>query len=136
MSIQKEGLKRLAKSDPMFQYIEESGKHIITGAGELHLENCLKDLEDDHACIPSVFAVKKIIMCIFRLKKSNPVVSYRETVTEKAESVLSDKHIRLSCTAVPMPARMADAIEASEVPGQVRNQSIIIVFSIINLREN
>uniref|UniRef100_A0A8C8ATT8 Translation elongation factor EFG/EF2 domain-containing protein n=1 Tax=Otus sunia TaxID=257818 RepID=A0A8C8ATT8_9STRI len=48
-----EGVKRLAKSDPMVQcIIEESGEHIIAGAGELHLEICLKDLEEDHACIP------------------------------------------------------------------------------------
>lgn len=38
-----EGLKRLAKSDPMVQcIIEESGEHIVAGAGELHLEICLK----------------------------------------------------------------------------------------------
>merc|ERR1712033_51213 len=62
-----EGLKRLSKSDPMVQcMIEESGEHIIAGAGELHLEICLKDLEEDHAGIP--------------LNKSPPVVSYRETV--------------------------------------------------------
>uniref|UniRef100_H3CZ59 Elongation factor 2 n=1 Tax=Tetraodon nigroviridis TaxID=99883 RepID=H3CZ59_TETNG len=55
-----EGLKRLAKSDPMVQcIIEESGEHIVAGAGELHLEICLKDLEEDHACVP--------------LKKSDPV---------------------------------------------------------------
>lgn len=48
-----EGLKRLAKSDPMVQcIIEESGEHIVAGAGELHLEICLKDLEEDHAGIP------------------------------------------------------------------------------------
>ena len=40
------GLKRLAKSDPMVQCtIEETGEHIIAGAGELHLEICLKDLQ-------------------------------------------------------------------------------------------
>lgn len=43
-------LKRLAKSDPMVQcIIEESGEHILAGTGELHLEICLKDLEEDHA---------------------------------------------------------------------------------------
>lgn len=48
-----EGLKRLSKSDPMVQcIIEESGEHIVAGAGELHLEICLKDLEEDHACVP------------------------------------------------------------------------------------
>merc|ERR1711917_157657 len=66
-----EGLKRLSKSDPMVRcIIEESGEHIIAGAGELHLEICLKDLEEDHACVPIV--------------KSDPVVSYRETVTEES----------------------------------------------------
>lgn len=73
-----EGLKRLAKSDPMVQiYSEESGEHIIAGAGELHLEICLKDLEEDHACIP--------------IKKSEPVVSYRETVSDESSQVCLSK---------------------------------------------
>merc|ERR1712180_227133 len=73
-----EGLKRLAKSDPMVQcIIEESGEHIIAGAGELHLEICLKDLEEDHAGIP--------------LKKSDPVVSYRESVSEESDQMCLSK---------------------------------------------
>ena len=41
-----EGLKRLSKSDPMVLCsIEETGEHIVAGAGELHLEICLKDLQ-------------------------------------------------------------------------------------------
>merc|ERR1712223_1162593 len=44
-----EGLKRLAKSDPMVQcMIEESGEHIIAGAGELHLEICLTKSPNKH----------------------------------------------------------------------------------------
>ncbi len=44
------GLKWLSKSDPFVQIlIEESGEHIFAGAGELHMEICLKDLEEDHA---------------------------------------------------------------------------------------
>lgn len=101
-----EGLKRLAKSDPMVQCIfEESGEHIIAGAGELHLEICLKDLEEDHACIP--------------LKKSDPVVSYRETVSEESNimclSKSPNKHNRLFMKACPMPDGLADAIENGEV---------------------
>merc|ERR1712054_312385 len=73
-----EGLKRLSKSDPMVQcIIEESGEHIVAGAGELHLEICLKDLEEDHACIP--------------IKKSDPVVSYRETVSEESSIMCLSK---------------------------------------------
>lgn len=101
-----EGLKRLAKSDPMVQcIIEESGEHIIAGAGELHLEICLKDLEEDHACIP--------------LKKSDPVVSYRETVTfESTQMCLSkspNKHNRLFMKAEPMPDGLAEDIDKGEV---------------------
>ncbi|VAH97592.1 unnamed protein product [Triticum turgidum subsp. durum] len=67
-----EGLKRLAKSDPMVLCtIEESGEHIIAGAGELHLEICLKDLQDDF------MGGAEIIV-------SPPVVSFRETVLEKS----------------------------------------------------
>jgi elongation factor 2 len=43
-----EGLKRLAKSDPLVLcFTAPTGEHIIAGAGELHLEICLKDLRDD-----------------------------------------------------------------------------------------
>merc|ERR1711973_120376 len=101
-----EGLKRLAKSDPMVQCtIEESGEHIIAGAGELHLEICLKDLEEDHAGIP--------------LKKSDPVVSYRETVSEtSSQTCLSkspNKHNRLFFSAVDMPEGLPEAIDDGEV---------------------
>ena len=41
-----EGLKRLAKSDPMVQVSSDNGQHIIAGAGELHLEVCLADLAE------------------------------------------------------------------------------------------
>jgi len=48
-----EGLKRLSKSDPMVQIsIEETGEHIVAGAGELHLEICLKDLQ---VSLPLIF---------------------------------------------------------------------------------
>ncbi|KAK2138162.1 hypothetical protein NP493_8486g00003 [Ridgeia piscesae] len=101
-----EGLKRLAKSDPMVQCsIEESGEHIIAGAGELHLEICLKDLEEDHACIP--------------IKVSEPVVSYRETVSaESSQMCLSkspNKHNRLFMRAVPMPDGLPEDIDSGDV---------------------
>merc|ERR1711937_499114 len=44
-----EGLKRLSKSDPMVQiFMEESGEHIIAGAGELHLDMCLSKSPNKH----------------------------------------------------------------------------------------
>jgi elongation factor 2 len=81
--------------------IEESGEHIVAGAGELHLEICLKDLEEDHACIP--------------IKVSDPVVSYRETVSEESnQTCLSkspNKHNRLFMKAQPMPEGLPEDID-------------------------
>src|SRR5690606_17251890 len=69
-----EGLKRLAKSDPLVVCTTtESGEHIVAGAGELHLEIVLKDLRDDFSGIDLVF--------------SEPVVSFRETVTSHSSIV-------------------------------------------------
>jgi len=101
-----EGLKRLSKSDPcVLCFTSDSGEHIVAGAGELHLEICLKDLEEDHAQIP--------------IKIGDPVVPYRETVSaESSMTALSkspNKHNRLFVTAVPMEEELASAIESGKV---------------------
>ncbi|WOL14623.1 elongation factor 2 [Canna indica] len=98
-----EGLKRLAKSDPMVVCtIEESGEHIVAGAGELHLEVCLKDLRDD-------------FMSGAEIVISDPVVSFRETVLENSSrTVMSkspNKHNRLYMEAHPMSDKLAAAID-------------------------
>jgi len=100
-----EGLRRLAKSDPCVQCLtEESGEHIVAGAGELHLEICLKDLEE---------------FCGVPLNTSDPVVSYRETVSaESSQTVLAkspNKHNRIYMKAQPLPDGLADAIEKGDV---------------------
>merc|ERR1712147_259991 len=65
------GMKRLAKSDPMVLcYTEESGEHIIAASGELHLEICLQDLQNDFMGT--------------QVKVSDPVVSFRETCQAKS----------------------------------------------------
>ena len=97
-----EGLKRLSKSDPcVLTTMNESGEHIVAGAGELHLEICLKDLEEDHAQVP--------------LRISPPVVSYRETVTaESSMTALSkspNKHNRIFMKAEPLSEETSLAIE-------------------------
>jgi len=101
-----EGLKRLSKSDPcVLTYISDSGEHIVAGAGELHLEICLKDLEEDHAGIP--------------LRISPPVVQYRETVAKTSSitalSKSPNKHNRLYVVATPMGEDVAKAIEDGKV---------------------
>jgi elongation factor 2 len=101
-----EGLKRLSKSDPcVLTSINESGEHVVAGAGELHLEICLKDLEEDHAGVP--------------LRISDPVVAYRETVTSKSSmtalSKSPNKHNRLYMIAEPLDEELSKEIEAGRV---------------------
>merc|ERR1711981_1558842 len=97
-----EGLKKLSKSDPLVVCTtEESGEHVIAGCGELHVEICLKDLRDEYA------------QCEFIV--SDPVVSYRETVTEKSSVTClaksPNKHNRIYLEAEPMEEELSVAIE-------------------------
>ena len=101
-----EGLRKLSKSDPLVVCTtEESGEHVIAGCGELHVEICLKDLEEEYAKCP--------------IKKGDPVVSYKETVTEdSSQTCLSkspNKHNRIYCQAAPLGDELSLAIEDDKI---------------------
>ncbi|EER03616.1 elongation factor 2, putative [Perkinsus marinus ATCC 50983] len=105
-----EGLKKLSKSDPLVVCTtEESGEHIIAGCGELHVEICLKDLKDEYA------------QCDFTV--SDPVVSYRETVTttssQTALAKSPNKHNRLFVTAEPLGDEVSAEIESGKLGPRV-----------------
>jgi len=102
-----EGLKRLAKSDPLVLcFTAPTGEHIVAGAGELHLEICLKDLAED-------------FMKGAPIKISEPVVSFNETVGEKSSmdcmSKSPNKHNRLIFDAEPLGEELTKAIESRDV---------------------
>jgi len=97
-----EGLKKLSKSDPLVVCTtEESGEHVIAGCGELHVEICLKDLREEYA------------QCDFVM--SDPVVSYRETVTQDSTQTClaksPNKHNRIYLIATPMDEELSKDIE-------------------------
>merc|ERR1711953_1556790 len=97
-----EGLKKLAKSDPLvLTQIADSGEHIIAGCGELHVEICLKDLREEYA------------QCEFTV--GDPVVSYRETVSDESNQVClaksPNKHNRIYLIAKPMDEALCKGIE-------------------------
>jgi elongation factor 2 len=98
-----EGLKRLSKSDPLVQcFTASTGEHIIAGAGELHLEICLKDLQNEY-------------MKGAPIKMGQPVVSFCETVTAETSltcvSKSPNKHNRLYVTAEPLGEAVTVAID-------------------------
>jgi len=102
-----EGLKRLSKSDPLVVCMTtETGEHVIAGAGELHLEICLKDLVDD-------------FMNGAEIRISDPVVSFAETVVEESSmmclSKSPNKHNRLFVKAMPLGEELAVEIDGGKV---------------------
>ncbi|WJX68242.1 pre-tRNA nuclear export protein [Trifolium repens] len=102
-----DGLKRLAKSDPMVVCtISDTGEYIVAAAGELHLEICLKDLQDD-------------FMNGAEISVSDPIVSFRETVLEKSSHIVMSKspnrHNRLYMEARPMEEGLAEAIDDGKI---------------------
>jgi len=115
-----EGLKRLAKSDPLVLCTTApTGEHIVAGAGELHLEICLKDLKED-------------FMKGAPVKVSQPVVSFCETVTDKSSmtciSKSPNKHNRIFLEAAPLGEEVCHAIESSiiteDMEGKVRARKL------------
>jgi elongation factor 2 len=105
-----EGLKKLSKSDPLVVCTtEESGEHVIAGCGELHVEICLKDLQEEYAQCPIII--------------SDPVVSYRETVTEESsQTALSkspNKHNRLYMVAQPLGEEVTKLMEDGPLGSKV-----------------
>merc|ERR1711920_508620 len=108
-----EGLKRLSKSDPLVKtFTAKTGEHIIAGAGELHLEICLKDLREQY-------------MKGAGIKVSEPVVSFAETVSERTGedeafpkmcvSKSPNKHNRLYVYAEPIDLELCKLIEKDEI---------------------
>jgi elongation factor 2 len=107
------GLKQLAKSDPLVQCITApTGEHIIAGAGELHLEVCIKDLRED-------------FMKGAPIRISDPVVGFCETI--QSETLLTmgnskgcmsksmNKHNRLTGTAEPLKDELVEAIVGGDI---------------------
>merc|ERR1719498_2194821 len=78
-------MKQLSNGDSLVQcYQNKSGEFVVAGAGELHLEICLNDLQN-------YMGDSKIIV-------RDPVVTYCETVTNTGEVYLAksaNKHNRL-----------------------------------------
>ncbi|KAL7718667.1 Elongation factor 2 [Entamoeba marina] len=102
-----EGMKRLSRSDPLcLCFTEETGEHIVAGAGELHLEICLKDLQQEYCNnVPLII--------------TEPVVSFRETIRENSRiqclSKSANNQNRLFMRAQPFPEGLSEDIENKEI---------------------
>jgi len=108
-----EGLKRLSKSDPLVQCsTAKTGEHIIRGAGELHLQVCLKDLREQY--------LKGAEITV-----SEPIVSFAETVAGRtgADGIhpsicganSPNKQNRLFVNAEPLNSKLCKLLEDGDI---------------------
>jgi len=69
------GLRLLNRADPFVEYtVSQRGEHVLAAAGEIHLERCIKDLEER-------FSKVKLVV-------SDPLVSFKETIEGEGVSLV------------------------------------------------
>ena len=107
------GMQMLEQSDSCARYeVLDSGEHVISTAGELHLERCMKDLRERFA------------KC--EIQVGEPIVPYRETITSAADmaplqdkglprgtviSTMASKQISIRLRVRPLPLAATNFIE-------------------------
>jgi len=116
------GLKRLSKCDPLVNCSRaKTGEHVMTGAGELQLEICLKDLRDNY-------------LNGAEIKVSEPIVSYAETIIGTTgsdgtlpaicESNSPNKKNRLFVQAEPLNEDLCKLIEDGTISSTDNSRSL------------
>ncbi len=101
-----EVLRNKSREDPTLrvEINEETGEHLVSGLGELHLEIVEDDLRREHG---------------LEIKTSPPIVVYRESVTKKSpivEGKSPNKHNKFLITVEPLPDKAFEMIEEGELP--------------------
>ncbi|WP_423792129.1 elongation factor EF-2 [Methanocaldococcus indicus] len=102
-----EVLRQIAREDPTarVEINEETGEHLLSGMGELHIEILTKLKIERDAGIPVVVG--------------QPIVVYRETVTDKSpiiESKSPNKHNKIYLMVEPLEEGVLKAYKEGKIP--------------------
>lgn len=85
------GLKLLNQADPCVEVkLQQTGEHVIVATGEVHLQHCIKDLQEKYANN-------------IELNISQPIVPFRETIvlppkTDMVNETIDDNNMKLACS--------------------------------------
>ena len=98
-----QGMRLLNQADPCVEvFVQETGKHVLSTAGEVHLQCCIDDLQEQFAQV--------------KLKVSPPIIPFRETVVlpprvDMVNEVISDENeVKL----VTNPLRLKDGDNSTD----------------------
>jgi elongation factor 2 len=105
-----EVLRSVAKADPSLrvEINQETGEHLLSGMGELHLEVTLYRIQHEHG---------------LEVITSEPIVVYRETVDGKGgpfEGKSPNRHNRFYFVVEPLEESVINAIREGEIPETMR----------------
>jgi elongation factor 2 len=105
-----EVIRQIIKEDPniVATLNQETGEHLISGMGELHLEVTQYRIEKDHG-IP--------------IEVSPPIVVYRETVTKESptlEGKSPNKHNKFKMSVRPMPKEIYEKLVEKKIEGKIK----------------
>jgi elongation factor 2 len=111
-----EALKKMAKEDPTLrvEINQETGEHLVSGMGELHLEIVETKLKDDYK---------------IDIVAGAPIVVYRETIEGKAgpvEGKTPNRHSKFYVTVEPLEKGVIEKIDAGEIEeGKPKGKKIV-----------
>ncbi|MGA1821581.1 MAG: elongation factor EF-2 [Thermoplasmatota archaeon] len=106
-----EVLRMVAKADPslVVEINQETGEHLLSGMGELHLEITEYRINNEQGV---------------EIKTSPPIVVYRETVLNRSEREFEgkspNKHNRFYFRVEPLPKEVVSAIRSGEIEADAK----------------
>lgn len=116
------GLKLLNQADACVQVIvQENGEHVLVTLGEVHLERCVFDLENEYAkCAVTVSSpivpLRETIVPQAKVDMVNEAIVLTTTEKNADKSITAEtanKHCRVKVVAVPLPKHVTDLLEAN-----------------------
>jgi elongation factor 2 len=105
-----EALRRLSKEDPNLRTTinQETGEHLLSGMGELHLEVNIYRIKNTHK---------------IEVETSAPIVVYHEGIesaSEVLESKSPNKHNKFKMKASPMPKELYEKLIEMKIQGKIK----------------
>ncbi|MEW6295393.1 MAG: elongation factor EF-2 [Candidatus Diapherotrites archaeon] len=118
-----EVIKQITKEDPNVRATinQETGEHLLSGMGELHLEVTQYRIEVDHKLPITV---------------GNPIVVYHEAITKDSptlETKTPNKHNKFKLRVEPIPEEVLTNLIESKIEGKIRDKDKDIVPKLVNI---